>query len=425
MARSRYNLIPAPIWPYLGPAFKGIDQDLSALEASGGGGTGGGVSSWNDLTDKPTLAAVATSGAYADLTGKPAIPDVTTLAPKASPTFTGTVTGVTKAMVGLGNVDNTADAAKTFTAAQTTSGVFNPARLGTGTRDGSRFLADDGTWKTPPTGDSGGVITSGPYTLDPKRAPADTVVLIPAGTTVLTHIGNRFTGQAAGTRPNADTLTLSGSLIPSAVSAVNWSYADTGYFGESVQLITPATATDTAAVTANITAGVKDMQLSYMLTYPAPTSDVTILGVYRTGGALTGAVAMKPGSTGGTFNLIYDDPKTAGSWNYTSPDVPTGTRIRIAIAVSIGTTGTDGRIKFLSYRVANDGTETQIGTMYEVTGQSFASTDVLTQVNVGKLAGKASMESATINIESMRIAYGAGAYDIGLLRSEQSYPAAI
>ena len=74
MARSRYNLIPAPIWPYLGPAFKGIDQDLSALESSGGGGTGGGVSSWNDLTDKPTLATVATSGSYADLTGTPTIP---------------------------------------------------------------------------------------------------------------------------------------------------------------------------------------------------------------------------------------------------------------------------------------------------------------------------------------------------------------
>jgi len=33
-------------------------------------------------------------------------------APLASPTFTGTVSGVTKAMVGLGNVDNTADANK-------------------------------------------------------------------------------------------------------------------------------------------------------------------------------------------------------------------------------------------------------------------------------------------------------------------------
>lgn len=35
-----------------------------------------------------------------------------TYAPLASPTFTGTVSGITKSMVGLGNVDNTSDAAK-------------------------------------------------------------------------------------------------------------------------------------------------------------------------------------------------------------------------------------------------------------------------------------------------------------------------
>ncbi len=33
-------------------------------------------------------------------------------APLASPTFTGTVGGVTKSMVGFGSVDNTADTAK-------------------------------------------------------------------------------------------------------------------------------------------------------------------------------------------------------------------------------------------------------------------------------------------------------------------------
>lgn len=42
-------------------------------------------------------------------------------APIASPTFTGTVGGITKAMVGLGSVDNTADASKPVSSAQATA----------------------------------------------------------------------------------------------------------------------------------------------------------------------------------------------------------------------------------------------------------------------------------------------------------------
>jgi hypothetical protein len=42
-------------------------------------------------------------------------------APIASPTFTGTVSGITKAMVGLGNVDNTSDVNKPVSAAMTTA----------------------------------------------------------------------------------------------------------------------------------------------------------------------------------------------------------------------------------------------------------------------------------------------------------------
>ena len=50
-------------------------------------------------------------------------------APTHNPTFTGTVSGVTKAMVGLGDVDNTADAGKIFDAGQVVGGFLNPARL--------------------------------------------------------------------------------------------------------------------------------------------------------------------------------------------------------------------------------------------------------------------------------------------------------
>jgi len=42
-------------------------------------------------------------------------------APLASPTFTGTVAGITKSMVGLGSVDNTADSAKPVSTAQATA----------------------------------------------------------------------------------------------------------------------------------------------------------------------------------------------------------------------------------------------------------------------------------------------------------------
>lgn len=84
----------------------------------------------------------------------------------ASPTFTGTVGGITSTMVGLGNVNNTSDADKPVsTATQTalnqkaneshvhstddiTSGTIATARLGSGTADSTTFLSGDQTWKT-------------------------------------------------------------------------------------------------------------------------------------------------------------------------------------------------------------------------------------------------------------------------------------
>lgn len=46
---------------------------------------------------------------------------ISTKAPIASPTFTGTVSGITKSMVGLSNVDNTSDASKPVSTAQLTA----------------------------------------------------------------------------------------------------------------------------------------------------------------------------------------------------------------------------------------------------------------------------------------------------------------
>lgn len=84
------------------------------------GDAGTGVSSWNDLTDKPaTFAPSAHTHGIIDVSGLQTALDLK--APLASPAFTGTPTGITKTHVGLANVDNTSDANKPVSTAQQTA----------------------------------------------------------------------------------------------------------------------------------------------------------------------------------------------------------------------------------------------------------------------------------------------------------------
>ena len=69
-------------------------------------------------TDATLLARANHTGTQAQSTVTNLVTDLAAKAPLASPTFTGTVSGVTKAMVGLGSVDNTADSAKPVSTAQ-------------------------------------------------------------------------------------------------------------------------------------------------------------------------------------------------------------------------------------------------------------------------------------------------------------------
>ena len=75
------------------------------------------------LSDDPAIRAdlTAVKGTVAGL--------VAGLAPTANPSFTGTVSGISKSTVGLGNVDNTADASKVFSASQFTTGTVPAARM--------------------------------------------------------------------------------------------------------------------------------------------------------------------------------------------------------------------------------------------------------------------------------------------------------
>lgn len=93
----------------------------------------------------PTFTGTVTIPAGASISG---------YATLANPTFTGTVAGVTKAMVGLGNVDNTTDAAKPVSTAQQTaldlkSNIASPTFTGTVTIPGGAVISGYATLASP------------------------------------------------------------------------------------------------------------------------------------------------------------------------------------------------------------------------------------------------------------------------------------
>jgi hypothetical protein len=70
---------------------------------------------------KATITALNLKASSTDLALKADITDLNLKAPIASPTFTGSVSGITKAMVGLANIDNTTDVLKPISTATQTA----------------------------------------------------------------------------------------------------------------------------------------------------------------------------------------------------------------------------------------------------------------------------------------------------------------
>lgn len=104
----------------------GLQSALDGKQAAGSYASAAHSHIISDVTGlQAALDGKQIAGSYAAASHTHIIADVTGLqtaldakAPLASPTFTGTVSGITKGMVGLGSVDNTADSAKPVSTAQ-------------------------------------------------------------------------------------------------------------------------------------------------------------------------------------------------------------------------------------------------------------------------------------------------------------------
>lgn len=266
---------------------------------------------------------------------------------------------------------------------------------------------------------SGGVITSGPYTLDPKRAPAGSIVAVADTAVILTHIGTRFGATTVGAiMPTTDT--PYNTVTARKIGSGSVTFESGGLFGKHAAVASTTTAADTVQTHTPLPAGIRDAQLSVVMRLPRPTTDVTVLSLYRTGGTALTIVGNQ--GAAGYVKFIVNDQSIAG-WEYTSPDVMAGQTVRVAVGVQyVDGTGTS-KLQVAFYNVAPDGNEVQIGTTYTNPAVNINGTaQALTGVAFGKQSTNVGSEGLTYRLDSVRVAHGAGAYNAGLLVDERLYP---
>ena len=131
MAGSRYSLIPKAFWQYLGPAYRGLDADLEAVESAVADG-GGGLGSLGNPYINPADPASLPDGSYY------VTYDPTNLTYRANRFTGGTVGGpvnpATSAATGTAVIEDWYEAGLTFTDQNTLIG--NRAALVTAPADG-------------------------------------------------------------------------------------------------------------------------------------------------------------------------------------------------------------------------------------------------------------------------------------------------
>lgn len=306
-----------------------VQQEITAL-------IGGAPTALNTLTE--LAAAINNDASYATtlttalalkaplasptFTGTVTIPSgasISGFATLASPTFTGTVSGITATMVGLGNVDNTADTAKPVSTAQQTAlnlkaDLASPTLTGTPiapTAAGGTNTTQIATTAFVTTAVSGATITS----LDDV---ADVTITSNSSGHFLKWNGTAWVNDAIDL--GTDT---TGSYVTSLVAGTGVTL--TGNSGEGA---TPTVTVDTTVIQARV-ANVTDTEIGYLdgVTSAIQTQIDSKLASSTAGTTyapiasptFTGTVTIPSGASISGFALLASPTFTG------APTLPTGT----------------------------------------------------------------------------------------------------
>ena len=136
-------------------------------------------------------------------------------APTASPTFTGTVAGITSTMVGLGNVDNTSDANKpvstdTQTALDLKANLASPTFTGTVAGITSTMV---GLGNVDNTSDANKPISTATQTALDLKAPLASPTFTGTATTNDLTVSGNLTVSGTTTSINTETLTVDDNVV--------------------------------------------------------------------------------------------------------------------------------------------------------------------------------------------------------------------
>jgi hypothetical protein len=225
-----------------------------------------------------------------------------------SPVFTGTVSGINKAMVGLSNVDNTSDADKNTAAVTLSNKTLDANTIGVTVTDPS-----DGSTKLATTGFVQNVLDAVPFTgtgeiLVKKDSP---ILITPALGTPSALVGTNITGTASGL--TAGNVTTNANLTGEVTSTGNaTTLTNSAVIGKVLTGFTSGAGTISAtdnileavqklngnmAINANLTGMVTSSgNATTVITNADLTGDVTSVGNLTTIGALSITNAQLEGS---------------------------------------------------------------------------------------------------------------------------------